>query len=196
MQPKECILVLGSGVTPDGSLTLIGKSRVEKGVEIFKRGYAQRILFCGGYSYKLQRIPQKSEAKAMQDYAISLGIPKNYTYIEEQSRDTLGNAYFAKIFLEKQNWRSFFVVTSNIYLPKTDYAFRKVFGKEFAFEIIPCLTYLTTEELIDRVDSEKGKMKLYQESLGSISDGDDTGVRKAMSAFPWYTQILRTTGHI
>ncbi len=192
MQQKDCILVLGSGVTPQGSLTLIGKSRVEKGVELYKRGFAQRMLFCGAYSYKLTRIPDKTEAEAMRDYAMTLGMPREHCFLEEKSKDTIGNAYFAKQFLERQNWRSFFVVTSNYHLPKTEYAFKKVFGKEFAFEISPSLTYLSPDEILERLDSEKEKMQLYKGFLKDVLDGDDRAVAKVMSSMPWYAQVLKT----
>ncbi len=191
MQQRDCILVLGSGVTPDGGLTLIGKSRVEKGVELYKRGYAKRVLFCGkGYWHKNEKVSNKTEACAMRDYGVSLGIPAQHIFLEEESRETIGNAYFAKIFLEKVNWRSFFVVTSNVYLPKTEFAFKKVFGKEFTFDIIPCMTFLDAEELLDRVDSEKEKLMMYKESFSQVNDGDDRSVRKVLATFPWYNQIL------
>ncbi|MSR85880.1 YdcF family protein [Candidatus Woesearchaeota archaeon] len=191
MQQKQCILVLGSGVTPQGDLTFMGKSRVEKGVELYKKGYAQRMLFCGGYSYTLKNTPAKTEAQAMKAYALSLGVAKDHIFLEEQSKDTLGNAYFAKQFLEHQNWMSFYVVTSNYHLPKTAYAFQKVFGREFSIEIIPCLTFLSADEVLERVDSEKEKIQMYKQVLGDILDGDDRAVQKKMMQFPWYTQLLK-----
>lgn len=192
MQPKQCILVLGSGVTPQGELTLMGKSRVEKGVELYKRGYASRMLFCGGYSYMLKNIPAKTEAHAMRMYAHSLGVSEAHIFLKENSRDTLGNAYFAKQFLERQNWTSFYVVTSNYHVPKTAYAFHKIFGKEFSVEIIPSLTFLSPDEISERLDSEKEKIQLYKNILGDVLDGDDRAVRKKMADLPWYTQVLKS----
>lgn len=186
MQTKHCIVVLGSGVTPQGELTLMGKSRVEKGVELYKKGYAHRMLFCGSYSYTLKNIPAKTEAQAMRVYALSLGVAERDIFLEEQSRDTLGNAYFAKQFLEHQNWTSFYVVTSNYHVPKTAYAFHKVFGREFSIDIIPCLTYLSADEVIERVDSEKEKIHMYKELIGDVLDGDDRAVWKKMARLPWY----------
>ncbi|MDP3728250.1 MAG: YdcF family protein [bacterium] len=191
MQQKDCILVLGSGVTPRGDLTLIGKSRVEKGVELYKRGAAQRMLFCGAYSYKVKNIPASTEAQAMRNYACTLGIAREHCFLEEQSKDTIGNGYFAKQFLERQNWRSFFVVTSNYHLPKTEYAFKKVFGNEFSFELVPSLTYLSTDEILERLDSEKEKIHLYKELFKDVLDGDDRAVAKAMTRLPWYAQLLK-----
>ena len=196
MQSKNCILVLGSGVTPQGELTLMGKSRVEKGVELYKKGYAQRMLFCGGYSYILKIKPIRTEARAMQIYARSLGVPEAHIFLEEESKDTLGNAYFSKQFLERQNWTSFFVVTSNYHLPKTEYAFKKVFGKEFHFEIIPALTYLPSDEILQRLDSEKEKLKVYKEYIGNVLDGDDRAIRKALAILPWYAEVLKSSSYL
>lgn len=196
MQQKDCILVLGSGVTPDGNLTLIGKSRVEKGVELYKKNCASRMLFCGKYSYRLSQVPKKTEAQAMRDYALTLGVTPSHCYLEEQSKDTLGNAYFAKAFLERQSWKSFFVVTSHYHLPKTEFAFKKVFGKEFSFELIPSLTYLSAEEILERLDSEKEKIALYKKSLENVHDGDERAVAEAMSQLPWYAQLLKTSSFL
>lgn len=191
MESRDCIVVLGPGVTPDGSLTRLGKSRVETGVALYKKKKATKILFCGGYSYKLNNVPQKTEAEAMKDYAISLGVPKKKIFLEEYSRDTLGNAFFARVFLEKNDFKSFFIVTSNYHLPKTAYTFKKVFGKEFNFEIIPCLTYLRPDEILDRLDSEREKLQLYKQFLGSIIDGDKQAIQKIMATLPWYAEILK-----
>ena len=191
MQSKYCIVVLGSGVTSQGDLTFMGKSRVEKGVELYKKGYAQRMLFCGGYSYMLKNPPAKTEAQAMKVYARTLGVAEQHIFLEEQSKDTLGNAYFAKLFLEHQNWTSFYVVTSNYHVPKTAYAFQKVFGKEFSIEIVPCLTYLSAEEVLERLDSEKEKIQLYKQLLADVLDGDDRMIQKKMLELPWYAQLLK-----
>ena len=133
----------------------------------------------------------KTEAQAMKAYALTLGVAQEHIFLEEQSKDTLGNAYFAKQFLEHQNWTSFSVVTSNYHLPKTAYAFQKIFGKEFSIDIIPCLTYLSADEVLERVDSEKEKMQLYKQVLGDILDGDDRAVKHKMMQLPWYAQLLK-----
>jgi len=192
MQQKDCIVVLGSGVSAEGNLTPIGKSRVEKAADCYKKRMAARILMCGKYSYKLQYIPKKTEAQAMKEYAMQLGIPDNHLFLEEQSRETIGNAYFAKRFLEARNWTSIIVITSNLYLPRTQFIFKKVFGKSFSIDIIPSLTYLSPEEIVQRMESEVLKLKSYRE-YDEIRDGDDRGVRAFLSRQPWYAQVLKTS---
>ena len=78
------------------------------------------------------------------------------------------------------------MVTSNYHIPKTAYAFRKVFGKEFSFEIVPALTYLSPDELLHRLESEKEKLKTYKEHFENILDGDDRAIQKVLATFPWY----------
>ena len=64
--------------------------------------------------------PIRSEASAMKEYALSLGIPEMNILAEEKSKDTLGNAFFTKItYLEKYNWKNVIVITSDFHLNRT-----------------------------------------------------------------------------
>lgn len=186
---KDCIIVMGSGVSPEGNLTQIGKSRVQKSVELYNKNIAKRILMTGKYSHNISYIPQKTEAKAMKEYAIILGVSESHIFTEEHSLDTVGNAYFTKQFLEKMNWKNILIVTSNFHLARTEYLFKKVYGKEFIIDIIPSLTFLSTDELLNKIDKEHNFIEQFKSQLEKIRDGDDVKVKELMKTLPWYKII-------
>ena len=92
----DAIVALGRGVRADGSLGLIARGRVDRALELFNRGVAPRIIFSGRSSLMSEGLPIVTEASAMAAYAMSRGLPPSASLVEEESRDTIGNAYFVR----------------------------------------------------------------------------------------------------
>lgn len=85
----DCIFVFGGK----------GIERVHKAVELYKNGRAEYILFSGGLKYgKLAY----SEASAMKDNAITMGIPAKAILTEELSNNTKENAISSLFTLENK----------------------------------------------------------------------------------------------
>src|SRR5258708_23548010 len=93
---SDVIIILAGGINIDGSLPEVPKLRVKKGVELFKQRVASNILMSGRWWFWAEHDFPKTEAQAMKEYAMSLGIPENAIYIEDESTDTVGNAYFCR----------------------------------------------------------------------------------------------------
>ncbi|MFH1212445.1 MAG: YdcF family protein, partial [Candidatus Woesearchaeota archaeon] len=145
---KNAIIVLAGGIEKDGSLPPMTKYRVEKGVELYKQGVASKIILSGSWSFLYDFTPARTEAEAMQEYAVSLGVKKDDIILEADSKDTLGEAYFLKVkFLEPRRWFDIAVVTSEFHLQRTRYLFNKVLGKNFDIEFVGCDSRLSKEEL-------------------------------------------------
>src|SRR4051812_24358500 len=113
MSPSaDAIVVLGRGVRPDGSLGLIARARVDRALELFHLGVAPRIIFSGRSALMGDDNPAVTEAEAMATYATAKGLPKQAAFVEDQSRDTIGNAFFTwRHWLQPNDWRSVRVVT-------------------------------------------------------------------------------------
>ena len=86
---KDVIIILGGGVEPDGTLPEIPKFRIAKGVGLFKEGVAPRIIVSGNYGFWLEKEPPRTEAEAMKEYAISLGVPGDSVLKEEMSKEVI-----------------------------------------------------------------------------------------------------------
>src|SRR3954462_14400288 len=128
----DAIIVLGRGVRADGSLGLIARGRVDRALELFAKKVAPRIIFCGRSSLVAQGAQTVTEAAAMARYAASHDLPAIATFLEEESVDTIGNAYFARTrWLDPNDWRSIRVVTSDFHIPRASWLFAKILGSDF-----------------------------------------------------------------
>ena len=94
---KDYIIILGSKVNSDGTLTPLLKGRVDKAIEFGKKQYEntkKKIVYIpSGGKGKDETI---SEAKAIEKYLLENGIHKNQIIIEDQSTSTYENMKFSK----------------------------------------------------------------------------------------------------
>ncbi len=96
---KKVIIILGGGIETDGSLPEIPKKRVERGVQLFGELKAFKMIMSGKCGLRLdwqKNFPPISEAMAMQEYALTLGMKAETLVTEEDSMDTLGNAFLRR----------------------------------------------------------------------------------------------------
>lgn len=112
---RDTLIVLGAGVTSEGTLNDFGKLRVKQAAAVHTR--YKHIIMSGYYTGKL--IPPTSEAKAMSNYAASLGVPNEKIILEEHSKDTFSNIYYSKKLLSKK--ASVGIVTSETNLERTTF---------------------------------------------------------------------------
>lgn len=103
----DVIIVLGSPATADCKPHAIMQTRVNKGVELFKKGIAKKILFTGA---PVQN--SCAEATVMATYAMKKGIQENDIFEETKARNTGQNAYYTAAYMKKHNYKSAAIVTS------------------------------------------------------------------------------------
>ena len=169
----DALVVLGRGVDPDGALPRLAEQRVERAVELFAWGVAPRIIFSGHSSLMSDARPARTEAAAMAEHALSLGIPRRAVILEEESRDTIGNAYFVlRRFLEPNDWMSIRVVTSDFHIQRTAWVFQKVLGLGYDVAFSPSPSELDHATIAARAREESDISTFLMEWLGPIPDGD------------------------
>ncbi len=96
---SDVIIVLSGG----------GIERVEKGVELYKNGFAPYLMISNGQEDGLYGAAQK------------LGVPSGSIILENQANSTKENALFTKTLMKKHQFESAIVVSS-------DYHMRRVKG--------------------------------------------------------------------
>src|SRR5262245_60149628 len=74
LQPADAIVVLGAGVLSDGTLVNESLRRAVHGIELFKRGLAPTLVFCGP-PWQLGGSP--TEADARNSLAVRIGVPED-----------------------------------------------------------------------------------------------------------------------
>ncbi len=173
----DAIVVLGSTVNNDGSLPLHARQRAEVAARLHAAGVAPRLIFSGRCNLTAPEPPPITEATAMAAYAESLGTPRTVMLLEEESRDTIGNAYFVgRRFLEPNGWSSIRVVTSDFHVPRTTWVFQKILGPAYDVSFSPASTELDATIIAARARAEGDIITFLMEWIGPIEEGDRGGI--------------------
>lgn len=174
----DVIIVPGRGIEMDGTLPPDAVSRVKKAVELYRDGRAPRIIMSGAYSMHLKERPVSTEAHAMKQNAVQLGVSENNIIEEDTSTHTIGNAYFTKqLFCKPNEWRDIIVVASDDHMPRVKFLFAKLFGPTYHLEFVESDRVISDDEYAKELEHEKNSMARAQKGLGGITDGDDEAVR-------------------
>lgn len=114
---SDAIVVVSGGQTT---------SRAEKGIELYKEGYAPKIIFSGA---ALDDGP--SNAFAMRDQALEAGVPARNISIDEKSQNTFENADNSKRILDEYGAKKIILVTSPYHQRRANQTFESVLGKDY-----------------------------------------------------------------
>jgi uncharacterized SAM-binding protein YcdF (DUF218 family) len=175
----DAIVVLGRGVRPDGSLGLIARARVDRALELYDLRVAPRIIFAGRSALMGEDNPTVTEADAMAAHASARGLPAIARFVEDESRDTIGNAFFTwRRWLRPNAWTSVRVVTTDYHIPRAAWIFRKVLGPSYdvAFSAAPSDKFAASVGFRAREESDIAAFLAGW--LAGIADGDVAAVER------------------
>ena len=174
---KDAIIVLSANLNEDGSLPLILKERVLKGIELFNKGFSDKIVFSGKKGFETSCILFESEAKAMKAFALMQGVREENILLEENARTTLENAFFVKTkLLEPNNWKNIAIVTSDYHLARTMLAFKKILGPNYSISFHEVNSNIPLKEFNLLSLKETQKLFKYKQKLSLIHEGDSNSV--------------------
>ena len=91
LEKAQCVLVLGSRVYSDETLSPVLQDRVDYAIEIYKAGKAERLLFSGDHGRN-----DYDEVNAMMNYAVSKGVPKEDIFLDHAGFSTYESLYRAR----------------------------------------------------------------------------------------------------
>lgn len=100
---KDYIIVLGTGLLPDGSLSLLLRNRLDEALRYYRFQTEQsekrpKIIVSGGKGYD----EPWSEAEAMGKYLREKGIPAECILMEDRSINTHQNFLYSKELMERR----------------------------------------------------------------------------------------------
>lgn len=101
-------------------------SRASKGIELYRQGYAPKLIFSGA---ALDDGP--SNAFAMRDQAISAGVSPQDIYIDEKSQNTFENAENSKKIIDELGAKKIILVTSPYHQRRANQTFESVLDKNY-----------------------------------------------------------------
>lgn len=87
----DCILVLGCFVRPDGVPSPLLQDRLDRGVELYELGAADKIIMSGDHGQ-----PEYNEVAAMKQYAMDGGVPSSDVFMDHAGFCTYDSIYRAR----------------------------------------------------------------------------------------------------
>jgi uncharacterized SAM-binding protein YcdF (DUF218 family) len=190
---KDAIIVLAGGINPDGSLPDMPKERIDGALRHFHNKESSVLIMSGRYGFWLdwkKEIPTRTEAEAMKEYAVSLGVPTEAILLEEKSKDTLGNAYFTKVdILEPNNWKSVLIVTSDFHYERTRYIFDLVLGDGYDTEYEVTKTNVPFLKMEALKAQEVATIAILKTIIGNTQRGGTEAIASILSTkHPGYSK--------
>ena len=185
-QRYDAIIELGYRFNPNWELAQHLEKSISVTADLYKKQIAPLIITAGKWSLYFDyghRVPPFTEAAEMEKRLIALGVPKEAIIKEENSKDTIGNAYFVKTDIVKpRNLHSLLIISAEFHAERVQYIFKKMFGEEYTldFKFVPTLQDKAV------VEREQKLLKLNIEFLSKMKDGDDEFLRNKLYQDPFY----------
>ena len=101
---KDFIIILGSKIKSDGTLTPLLKGRVDKAIDFGNKQYEitkKKIIYIPSGGKGSDEVI--AEAEAIKNYLLERGIKKNQIIIEDKSTSTIENMKFSKMKIDEVN---------------------------------------------------------------------------------------------
>lgn len=121
--PVIVVLYCGYGITVRNGLDKYSLDRIQKAVQIWKKGLASYLLFTGGNADRRGTVFTGSKRMALE--AIRQGVPEERITLEQNSKDTRYNAINSSIILKEKGWNNFILVTNDFHMQRTVNLFKK-----------------------------------------------------------------------
>jgi SanA protein len=91
VESPDCALVLGAGVHPDGSPSMVLGDRLEEALSLYRSGRVRRILVSGDH-----RTVVHDEPNAMRTWLEAHGVPEEDIFMDHAGLDTYSSMWRAK----------------------------------------------------------------------------------------------------
>ena len=120
-------IVLGGVLSFDEALRRVqffrGNDRVMQALELYHKGYINKILFVGGSGSI--RYAHIKEGPILKKYLLEIGFPEKDLLVEIQSKNTHENAAFSKPILDSLGSKELLLITSASHMRRARACFEK-----------------------------------------------------------------------
>lgn len=118
LENVDCIIVLGCLVKSDGSPSDMLSDRLERGIDLYKKGAAPKIIMSGDHGRA-----DYDEVNAMKQIAVDSGIPSSDVFMDHAGFSTYESIYRAKEIFEADK---IIIVTQEYHLYRALYIAEKL----------------------------------------------------------------------
>ena len=118
----DVCIILGSPARPDGKISRMQKSRMNKAIQLYQEKKTSMLLISGGGVRN-----EFVEADIMADYAIKQGVPEAAIIKESAARNTYENLKNARDLCVQNKFQSVVIVSSRFHVRRAAFFVRKFF---------------------------------------------------------------------
>lgn len=115
----DAIVVFAGGVGESGQAGGGYQERVKMAVDLYRGGFAPRMVFESGYAYAYK------EAEIMRDLAVSEGVPPGAIVLETRGINTHDQVIRVRDLLRAEQWRRILLVSSPYHMRRALLVWRK-----------------------------------------------------------------------
>jgi len=119
-QAADAIVVFAGGVGESGKAGGGFQERVAQAVDLYRAGYAPKLIFSSGYVFTLR------EAEVMKAVAVDNGVPAEAILLEEKAANTHQNVTYTKQLLDQHQWRRILLVSSPYHMRRATSTWHKL----------------------------------------------------------------------
>jgi len=112
--PADAIIVLGAAAY-DAKPSPVFEERIRHGLDLYRQGYAPKLIFTGGFGGSRARF---SESQVARRYALKQKVPSADILIETKSRTTRQNLVEAKQVMARNNLHRVIVVSDPLHMAR------------------------------------------------------------------------------
>jgi uncharacterized SAM-binding protein YcdF (DUF218 family) len=185
----ELAVVLGGGLAPDGRPLPSTSARAHRAAQL-ARERPELVLISSGDRQLEAASGTPSEAALMRDLIVGWGVAADRIAIEDESRDTIGNAVLTAIrYLTDIEPRPLAVITSPFHLERATETFRHVLGYPWQIEAV------AADETNDDIERAARETRYLQETttlFAGVKPGDYRAmVARLRERWPYYREVTR-----
>lgn len=122
------LLVVAEQPVPSDAIVVLGgdwQGRIQKGIQLFKQGYAPVLVVTGG----MLIAPARTQADYLAEVAQRAGVPPQAIVKEGRPSSTWQDAVLTVDEARRRGWKRVLVVTSDWHSRRAAMVFRRVYGK-------------------------------------------------------------------
>lgn len=120
LRRADAILVLGAAQY-NGRPSPVLKARLDHALDLYERGYAERLIFTGGVGQG----DTLSEGEVSRRYAVDAGVPDSVILVERQGVTSAESMGYAAALMRANDLRSALVVSDSYHMMRLDVLARR-----------------------------------------------------------------------
>lgn len=181
MKEFDCIVVLANEMDSNGVLNNESLFRLKYATKQFFKKRSNKIISCG---WNYRNDTDLIIAEVFKKNFLKQGIPKNQIITENNSRDTVGDAFFTKEnIVKRKKWYKILVVTSLYHVERTKLIFDYIYGSNYS------ITVEASDDIIsdDLVKNEEKSTNSFRLTFKDVETGNDVQIYNALKErHPFY----------